>query len=375
MATTPLAPAGHRIDTLDVVRGVAVLGTFGSNVWIFSDPAGPTGALGGDGPVGSLLLFLANGKFLALLTLVFGVGLELQHRSALRRGRRWPGWYLWRSALLLVEGLLHYVLIFEFDVLMSYAVTAVIVAHLVGRDDRAVRAWIAGCAAAHLLLVGLGTALLLSSGASPTGPGSALFTDGGYLEQVGARLHGFAEYRLEVVFIIPMSIAMFLVGSRLRRAGAFDADARGQRLRNRLMAGGFGVALPLNLLSALSGPQWFLVDRYALPPFVGLGLLGLICTIVVRRPSGGRVQAGLTAVGRTALSCYVGQNLLGAVLCYGWGFGLAALLDEHRPWWPVGLWAAVSGALVLGSTWWLRRFDRGPLELVWHRAHLAPQRS
>jgi uncharacterized protein len=57
-----------------------------------------------------------NGKFLALL---FGIGLELQYQSARRRGTPWPGWYLWRAALLFVEGLLHYLLVFEFDVLMS----------------------------------------------------------------------------------------------------------------------------------------------------------------------------------------------------------------------------------------------------------------
>ena len=70
MTITSPAPAGNRMAVLDVVRGVAILGTFGANVWIFTDPAGPTGLLGAEGTAGSLLLFLANGKFLALLTLM-----------------------------------------------------------------------------------------------------------------------------------------------------------------------------------------------------------------------------------------------------------------------------------------------------------------
>jgi len=37
------------------------------------------------------------------------------------------------------RGLLHYVLVFEFDVLMSYAVTSMLVAYLIGRSDPAVR--------------------------------------------------------------------------------------------------------------------------------------------------------------------------------------------------------------------------------------------
>ena len=52
----------------------------------------------------ALTLFFTNGKFLGLLTILFGVGLEIQYRSARRRGVGWPARYLWRSVLLLAEG-------------------------------------------------------------------------------------------------------------------------------------------------------------------------------------------------------------------------------------------------------------------------------
>lgn len=35
----------------------------------------------------------------------------------------------------------------------------------------------------------------------------------------------------------------------------------------------------------------------------------------------------LSAVGRTALTCYVLQNLLGSVIFYAWGFRLASYLN------------------------------------------------
>jgi hypothetical protein len=49
-------------------------------------------------------LFVTNGEFLGLLTILFGVGLEIQYRSALQRGLTWPVRYLWRSVLLFFEG-------------------------------------------------------------------------------------------------------------------------------------------------------------------------------------------------------------------------------------------------------------------------------
>ena len=38
---------GGRIAALDVLRGVAILGTFGTNVWAFTHPQGVTGFLAG----------------------------------------------------------------------------------------------------------------------------------------------------------------------------------------------------------------------------------------------------------------------------------------------------------------------------------------
>ncbi|MEV7006154.1 DUF418 domain-containing protein [Streptosporangium sp. NPDC051022] len=372
----------RRIDVLDVLRGVAIMGTLGTNIWIFASPEGPAGvmkALGDPGVLETFLRFLTNGKFLALLSLLFGVGMELQYRSAVRRGATWPGWYLWRTALLFVEGLLHYVLIFEFDVLMGYAVVSVLAAFLIGRSDRVVRAWMITVGAVFAALIGLATFAMLYGVASMTSPAqresSTLFSEGSYLDQVAARIHLVVVYRIEAVLILPLGVVLFLLGSRLVRAGVFEDSGRGAALRRKLMLVGFGLGAPLNLLTAFAGDTWFLVDRYLLPPLVALGLLALTTTLVHRMSGApGLVRRGLTAVGRTALSCYVFQNLAGAVLCYGWGLGLAARFDGLRPWWVAGAWAGICVAFMTLSTLWLRRFEQGPLELVRQWAHSAPQR-
>lgn len=379
-AATQAAAPGDRIEGLDVLRGVAVLGTLGTNIWIFTNPWGPAdpGVAARGETVGGIaeraLLFLSNGKFLALLTLLFGIGLELQYRSAVRRGVRWPGRYLGRAAILLAEGSLHYVLIFEFDVLMSYAVTSVIVAYLIGRSDRVVRAAMVAAGAVHLLLVAASVAMLGVLGedagrdlddAVPAG----LYTDGGYRDQVVHRIDQAAVYRAEAIFILPMSVALFLLGARLLRAGVFDSGDRGSRLRTRLIRWGLGVGVPLNLWTSLAGPFWLVVvDRYVLPVAVALGLLALVTSLVQRMAAPGRLRRGLTAVGRTALSCYVLQNLAASALCYGWGLGLAARLAETGSaasrWGAAGLWAGISGLCTVVATLWLRRFDRGPLETL-----------
>ncbi|MFD7656516.1 DUF418 domain-containing protein [Actinosynnema sp. NPDC059797] len=364
-----------RIAALDVLRGVAILGTFGTNAWVFTHPDGASGFLnllgGADDDGGALLRLLTNGKFLALLSIMFGIGLAIQHRSALRRGARWPGWYLWRSALLLVEGLLHYVLIFEFDVLMFYAVVSVAIAFLVGRGGRAVKGWAIGIGLVHVSLVALIT-LALVSGAAELDGGPVLPVDS-WWTQVRDRVEHFAYFRAEAFFVLPLSAVLFLAGARLFGAGALEDSPRGLRLQRRLVLWGLGLGVPLNVLTTLAGPDWFAVDRYLCAPLVAFGLLGGITWLVNRmRAEQGVLRAGLSAVGRAALSCYVAQNLLASALCYPWGLGLATRFGGA--WFTVAVWFAVSALLVAGASWWLARFSRGPVEALWDRAYRAPQR-
>lgn len=366
------AAGGGRIDSLDLARGIAILGTLGTNIWIFTDPAGAFGWLSAEsGVFETLLLTLANGKFLALLSLLFGIGLELQYRSAKRRGRRWPGRYLWRALLLFVEGLLHYLLIFEFDVLTGYAIVSVHVAFLVSRSDRVRRSWLAVAAAVHLALIGFLTlALLAEKVGLSTSDDSVidLYTSASWAEQVLTRLELAMFFRSELIIIIPLSTVLFLAGIELLRAGAFEASERGTRLRQRMLRVGLGAGLPLNLLTAFAGPEWFFVDRYVVPPLVAFGLLAAIVELAGRTQAG-VLRRGLIATGRTAMSGYVFQNLVCSVLCYGWGLGLAAKLADTGPWWVVAAWATVVGSFMVLASLWLRRFSRGPLELLLYRAY------
>lgn len=395
-ATTSSGPTGAtgRILALDVLRGIAILGTLASNVWLFSTPGGPAAWISDgfatDDPARTVLQALSNGKFLALLTLLFGVGLELQYRSMVRRGMPWPGRYLLRAGILLVEGFLHYVLVFEFDVLMGYAIASVLAAYLIGRSDRVVRVWGGVVVGVYVVaIVGLTMLLAVTSDASTadasgTGGGASLST-ASWLDQVLVRLTYMDVFRIELLLIVPSATVLFLVGSRLVRAGMFSMTPDGARLRRRLAWVGLGVGIPLNALTTWAGPTWVLVDRYLVPPLVALGILALGTTLVARGQSGrgpargpeggpgskpGLLRRGVEGIGRTALSCYVLQNVLASVICYDWGLGLAG----GDAWQVVLIWAVISLILMVAAPLWLRRWSRGPIELVMHRVYDARRR-
>jgi uncharacterized protein len=297
------------------------------------------------------------------------VGLAIQYRSAERRRQPWPGRYRWRALFLFAEGTVHFVLVFAWDVLMGYAVTALLVAWLLTRSQRAQRRVTWWALGTHLTLLGLLTAALLAAPDTEDGGTVSrevvdLYAHGGYLDQIAFRLENAIALRMEPVLTFFLLVFLFLLGVRLFRAGAFGADAAGRRLRARLLAWGLGLGLPLNTAAALGGPDLFALARYGTAPLLALGYIGLVGALVdrVRRP--GPLMTGLTSVGRTALSGYVLQNVLCVLVSYGIGLGLAERLGDTGPWWVVGLWAAVCAVLMVGSTLWLRRFSAGPLEAV-----------
>lgn len=377
-----------RYPSLDVLRGIAILGTLATNIWIFTDPAGLVGYVTGMSHpddawswVERVLQQLAQGKFLGLLTIMFGIGLAIQQRSAQRRGERWPGAYPWRATLLFVDGVVHYLLVAEFDVLMGYAVTGVVVAFVLAAGERHRRRWLVIAATIHVvLLTALTAALLLSSDDSgqsaPLQPNP--YADGSWWDLVVFRIENAGVFRFEPIFILALSIALFLVGARLFASGVLAAE--GRVLRRRLMIVGFAVALPIDFaLGTIGGDAGVVFARYGTAPIVSLGILGLVAEFYVRRDRVGAIGRRLGEVGRTALSCYVLQNVVASTICYGWGFGLAATVsDAARVPVTIGVYLLVCAVIVTAAHLWLRRFDRGPVEWLWNasvvRLTTTPQR-
>lgn len=319
---------------------------------------------------------LAQGKFLGLLTIMFGIGLAIQQRSATRAGRRWPGRYPWRAGLLFLDGLLNFVLVAEFDVLMGYAVTGLVVAFILATGERAQRRWLVGAASVHVAML---TAIALAMAFVPQQDSAGRrplldpnpYADSSFWDLALFRLENAGMFRLEAVFVFPMSVALFLLGARLFRAGVFRPD--GARIRKRLMIVGLGVAAPIDLIAGVAGGgDLILFTRYGSAPFVALGILSAVAEWYVRRPRVGFAGRRLTEIGRTALSCYILQNLVASILCYGWGFGLAAHVSPgDRVPFTVGIYLLVSLVIALGAHLWLRRFERGPVEWLWHVSYRA----
>ncbi len=371
MTTTP------RVASIDVLRGVALLGILVMNIQAFSMPhaayMNPSafGSLTGlDGVAWSLGRLFFDFKFISLFSTLFGASLVLAGKASNPYRR-----LLW----LTVFGLLHGYLIWFGDVLFTYGVVGML---LLGAREWPVRR-----------LVSVGTAFLLVS--PLVAAAAALFFDA-LPSALIADLH--THYDASTA---PAELEVFRSGwlaqLPLRAAIAFDSQTVGLVFETGWRAAGcmlFGMAavkakvfegslafspwgaVALVVGLAISGAglwlqwrsdfdfrTWFWAQSLHELGSIGVaGGLGLgVISLANRFPTALASQA-IGRLGRVAFTAYLMHSIVGTLVFYGHGLG------QFGTWSRVALFLAPFGfwgfQLVL-AWWWTRRFQVGPLEAVW----------
>ena len=121
--------SSDRIQALDVVRGVALIGIFLMNVEYFNRPLNdfnglPPSLTGANWLAGWFIFNFVQGKFWTMFSLLFGMGFAVMLTRAERAERNFIRPYLRRIAALAVFGAFHHIFIWGGDILFSYSVGA-----------------------------------------------------------------------------------------------------------------------------------------------------------------------------------------------------------------------------------------------------------
>ena len=125
----PIA-AAQRIEALDVVRGFALIGIFLMNIEWFNRPIAalnegmPRELTGADWWASWFVSYFVQGKFWTIFSLLFGMGFAVMMVRAEQAGREFKRVYLRRVLALAVFGALHYIFLWQGDILFSYAIAA-----------------------------------------------------------------------------------------------------------------------------------------------------------------------------------------------------------------------------------------------------------
>ncbi|RUL82811.1 DUF418 domain-containing protein [Tautonia sociabilis] len=383
-----LVPPEGRIVSLDALRGFAPLGILIANMPAFGQPWAAADAgldlFPGryDRAADWLIQSLVVGKFNAIFSFLFGVGFALQMERADARGGGLAVYYR-RIASLFLVGIAHYVLLWNGDILHSYAILGLALPLV--RWSRLLDAVLVVIAC--LLLTGELThryaALMLelpsSMGdvdpASRSAAQARLFEQGSYGEQVSYRWRELIRTHLgESAYWWSLCNygGTMLLGYVAGRRGLFRDAGRHAATFRRLAVGGLLLGFACGVVFATGIRS---IDRTVVTPWrvlVGLTFilnrLSLVAAYVggivllCRGDRGRRCLRPLAAVGRMPLTNYILQTVACTTILYSYGLGLHGRLG---PLTATSLALVIYAVQVALSVLWMARYRFGPLEWAW----------
>jgi len=408
--------AEERIFTLDVIRGIAVMGILSVNIvgmamieqayflptlYGFHSPA--------DKAMWALNSIFVDGRFRALFSILFGGSLTVIVTRADEAGKKdWQVHYP-RMIVLLLFGCIHYYLFWWGDILVNYALIGM-VAFLFWRLKPSLLLLTAVCclglfyvpqwaaAAPQIEMVqrgeepGAAAALRAQANAilervTPTETAADIERDKREHASIGAHLqastHGDAllepwmsvtGYGLETLGFMLIGIAGlkagFLTGQWSR--ASYAIIAAGCLAIDWLVHAWAAYLCIRDGFAPLSFIPW---TRLYVSPLYAVGAIGYAALIMLALGRRNAISERVAAVGRAAFTNYLGSTIVGVLVFFGTFGGFYGELSRAEAWLLVPpMW----GFMLAWSKPWLDRYNYGPMEWAWRslsRWHLQAMRK
>ncbi|PEJ39110.1 hypothetical protein COF38_02415 [Bacillus pseudomycoides] len=362
---------GERIHSIDIIRGIAVFGIFLVN-WPVIAGVDTSEITGGYEEIDRYIrlfydMFIQT-KFYTIFSFLFGLGFYIFMQRAETKTDHPKTLFVRRLLILLLFGFMHYVLLWDGDILHSYAIAGFFLFLFYKRKPRTVLI----CA---LVLLGLFQFfMLLMSLLLMFMPIEELRTSHPImpLENWGVQVQDrFTDFYSEVIqtnlFILPEIVGLFLLGLY---AGKNDIFRRTKELDPKLKKWQI-------IMFVLTLPIWFFMIRYfvAKQPYEPIYMRGLtmfsgktlfifyIFTLMrlLQKEQWQKLLQPFQYVGRMALTNYISHTVITLIV-----FGLF-----FKNYLPVPLWVGQLFCIgfytlqIFMSRWWLSHYQYGPLEYIW----------
>lgn len=381
-----------RWESLDLIRGGALLGILVMNIQSFGLPAAAymNPAAFGDLTGWNLYAWICShiffdSKFMAIFSMLFGAGIVLFTERAEQRGRSPLAMHVRRNLWLVLFGLLHAHLLWFGDILFSYGICALLIYPFRRLTPRSLIMW-------ALFLILLGSAINVFAGLTfehwPENDRIKLEEEWqpapAEISEEVALLRGtftswqpFMSSGAFVVqtfifwfFILWRTCGMMLLGMALFKSGILIAQGSRQAAKSMMLLGlSLGLALSAfgvwkNLEHGFSvdysqflGSQWNYWGSIA----TALGIMG---TILLWNSSDvlPKWRRALCSLGRMAFTMYILQTILAIFIFRGEGFAQFAQLER---WQLLVVVVAIWVFQLLLATAWMKRYQFGPLEWLW----------
>ena len=388
---TPVA-RHDRIETLDVLRGFALLGILTMNIRGMAAPLSaymyPAAVFEYSGASRLAYLFtnvVSDLKMMGLFSMLFGVSVLLYSAKLTASGQPPRGLWFRRMGWLLLIGLVHAYFIWGGDILVPYALCGLLILWWARRLQAG------ALLAASIAALALGAALTVVHGlgweamSEPERAQEAAImmpTPEQAREHLGWMLGPYTETVANhapivllfqtvifLTFFLWRCSGMMLLGMALYKWGFLDGS---RPTRTYALTASF--SLPIGLALCTYGaleldragfalPERIILDlwNYTGAIFVSVGYAALLILAVKLGALNG-LRKALAAVGQMALTNYLLHSIAASVLFLGWGFGLAGQFDYAE---QLGIVVAIWVVQLALSPAWLAHYRFGPAEWLW----------
>jgi len=405
----------ERLESLDALRGVGVLGILVMNIYafamVFPAYANPL-IMGGTDLLNLGTWFFTHiffdQKFMSIFSMMYGSGIVMMMQRAEARGASFGPVFLRRSFWLLLLGAIHGYFIWWGDILFMYALVGLFV--FLFRRLRPVTLIVVACFLLPVaVLTSFGASFYIEQMQAEVQELETIVAEGGSLddeqrqlleeweasrafmaptaEDIRAEVDAYRGGYGEIVAYRASFVAMFqfqgvlsfglwrvgglmLIGMAFMKLGILTGE-RNPGFYRRMMIVGYALGLPLTVLSAFNlyahDFESIYVWRYGMSInyvgsiLVAFGHIGAVMLIVTTGALSSLVDR-FAAVGRMALTNYLLHSVILTTVFYGYGLGLFASVPRIG---QMAFVAAVIGIELAISAWWLARFRFGPVEWLW----------
>jgi len=396
-AHTPVS-GRERIDYLDVVRGLAIFGILITNIAWFSfyspDHQGRFLFGSADKIVRFLQYMFVEGKFYSIFSVLFGWGIAIQIKRFNKDDKGAAAFIRRRLYFMMLLGGIHLALIWEGDIVFFYALVGFVLLALRKLSNRTllVTGILLLLSPVVIYYLRMKIPLLQSPVDQLIQWGEHLYQRNGWtsqdLDRTGVLIGSKSiltsiritlcdlPYRFTNLLYAsraPKVLGTMLVGFVAGRSRIYPKILEHKRKLRWLSFMVLLIVLPLNYLLARhmyysefsftwTTEGWYNTLVFALGVFPLAMVYMLWVALLLDDKKMHKPLLPLIPVGKMAFTNYILQSLIGIVLFYGIGFGLA---QQFGPLALTVIAFLIFIFQILLSTTWLNYFRFGPVEFIW----------
>lgn len=381
-----------RIISIDVLRGIAVLGILIMNIQSFSmigaayiNPTAYGDLTGLNKWVWIISHIFASEKFMSIFSILFGAGIILFTDRAIEKGRKASAFHYRRMFWLLVFGMLHAYLIWYGDILVNYALCGMLVYLFRKMSPKTLMIYASLFFVVPIIFsVASGLTIQYWPAESYNQNMQSWLPDaekishdlaamqGSWIQQMDVRVPStiFMQTFLFFWSTLWRVTSMILLGMALYKWGVLSArrsDLFYLRMTLIGLAVGYGI-IGAGIFENFA-KDWSMdysmflgsLYNYVGSVLVALGYIGFVM-LICKAAQFIRLKKLFASVGKMAFTNYILMSLLGMFIFYGNGLGLFGHVERSV---QILIVIAIWIFILIISPLWLKKFWYGPLEWLW----------